>query len=57
MYKILFDTNVLAAARSLHVDFLVTSDQKLALHSPVAALTPIAMARLLDAETHATTSD
>lgn len=44
------DNLVLATARSLGVDFLVTGDEKLVLHSPVGALTPSAMAKLLEAE-------
>lgn len=44
------DDLVLAAARSIRADFLVTSDEKLIQHSPVAALTPAAMTSLLSSE-------
>lgn len=44
------DNLVLAAARSVGADFLVTGDERLALHSPVGTLSPTAMANLLEAE-------
>lgn len=44
------DNLILATARSMHADFLVTGDEKLALHSPVGALSAQSMARLLEAE-------
>lgn len=44
------DNLILATARSIHADFLVTGDEKLALHSPVGALSAQSMARLLAAE-------
>ena len=44
------DNLVVAAARTIGADFLVTGDERLALHSPVGALSPRAMANLLEAE-------
>lgn len=44
------DNLVLATARSLKVDDLVTGDEHLALHSPVGALSPMDTANLLEAE-------
>ena len=44
------DDLVLAAARKTNVDFLVTSDQSLMRHAPVACLTPTDLAALLAAE-------
>lgn len=44
------DDLVAASARAVQADFLVTSDERLMAHSPVAALTPQNMVRLLQAE-------
>ena len=44
------DDLVLAAARKAEVDFLVTSDQNLMKHAPVACLAPADLAALLVAE-------
>lgn len=44
------DNLVAAAARSVQADFIVTGDERLRAHSPVAALSPQDMAALLDAE-------
>lgn len=41
------DDLILAAAREVKADFLVTSDEKLMKHAPVACLTPMDMAALL----------
>ncbi len=47
------DDLVLASARAVDADFLVTGDERLALHSPVGALSPVAMANFLTAERQA----
>lgn len=44
------DNLVLGAARSIGADYLVTSDEKLLMHSPVGALSPTVMSGLLAAE-------
>lgn len=44
------DNLVFACARSVGADVLVTGDEQLALHSPVGAMTPQALASLLAAE-------
>ena len=46
-----FEDNLIAAsARSAQADFIVTGDERLLAHSPVAALAPQDMVRLLQAE-------
>ncbi|MBR3235735.1 MAG: PIN domain-containing protein [Atopobiaceae bacterium] len=44
------DNLVLAAARSSEVDIIVTCDERLAQHSPMGALSPQALVRLLEAD-------
>lgn len=44
------DNLVLASARSAEADFIVTDDERLLAQSPVAALAPEAMVKLLQAE-------
>lgn len=48
-----FEDNLVAAsARSVQADFIVTSDERLLAHCPVAAILPQDMAKLLQAEAH-----
>ena len=44
------DNLVLAAARSVEADILATGDERLALHSPIGAMSPQDLASLLEAE-------
>lgn len=46
------DNLVLASARAVGADVLVTGDEQLALHSPIGAMSPQALANLLMAESH-----
>lgn len=47
------DNLVVASARSAQMDFIVTGDEHLCAHSPVAALSPQDMVSLLEAEAQA----